>query len=183
MFENPPVDISAPAVDTPGRPARPQLRDEDFQPLEPKLVTLRTVFAFIPWAVMLIGGLILVVALADYRWIGGLVALAAILIFIANVVAIRLSYKFWGYAVRQHDLTVRKGVVLRSVISVPFNRVQHAAVQSGPFERSLGLSTIKVFTAGGAGADLSIEGLSTENAERLKDHILQSVSNLRQASS
>ncbi len=183
MFENNPVDVSQPSAGTADRPARPQLRDEDFRPLERKLVTLRTVFAFIPFGIMFLSGLVLAVAIGEARWLGGLIALAALVLFIANAVAIRLSYRFWGYAVRQHDLTVRKGVILRSVISVPFNRVQHAAVQSGPIERALGLSTIKVFTAGGAGADLSIEGLSTETAEQLKNHILHSVSELRQTTS
>ncbi len=153
----------------------PQLGDDAFRPLERKLLTLRMVLLAIPMALLFVAALILTVLVDDPRWVG-LVALAAVvLLTVVLAVATRLSFSYWGYAVREHDLTVRNGVLLRAATTVPFNRVQHASVHSGPIERGLGLATIRVFTAGGAGADLAIEGLSTEAAGVLKDQILARV--------
>ena len=47
----------------------------------------------------------------------------------------------------------------RRVTTVPFNRVQHAAVNTGPLDRYFGLARLEVYTAGGQTADLSLEGL------------------------
>ena len=153
----------------------PQLRDTDFRPLERKLLTLRLMLLAIPAALLLLAGLVLTVFLDGPGWLGPLVIVAALTLSPARAVATRLSFAYWGYAVREHDLTVRKGVIIRTAITVPFNRVQHASVHSGPLERNMGLSTIRVFTAGGAGADLSIEGLTAEAAGVLKDQILARV--------
>lgn len=153
----------------------PQLTDSDFQPLERKLLTLRLVLLAVPIGIALLAGLVLTVLIDDPRWLGLLAILAVLIIAAILVTATRLSFSFWGYAVREHDLTVRKGVIIRTATTVPFNRVQHASVHSGPLERSMGLATIRVFTAGGAGADLSIEGLTTNAAGVLKDQILARV--------
>ncbi len=162
IFRNERVDLAA----------RPELEDDDFRPLEAKLLTLRSVLLVPAMLPFLVGAIALFFVLDDMRWLAAVAFVAVVLFGIAALIATRLSFKFWGYAVRTHDLSVRRGVIFRTTTSVPFNRVQHAAVNTGPLERGLGLSTIKVFTAGGAGADLSIEGLTADHAASLKNHIL-----------
>lgn len=155
--------------------SRPAIDDRTFLPLDPGLLTLRVVFALGTGLMLLIVAVAVTIAIDDARWIGLVAVGAVIVVTVLNVFAIRLSFRFWGYLVRDHDLTVRHGVLLRSVTSVPFNRVQHASLQSGPFERAMGLATIKIFTAGGVGADLSIEGLAAADAAKLQELILASV--------
>ncbi|MEE9414038.1 MAG: PH domain-containing protein [Acidimicrobiales bacterium] len=160
---------------------RPVLQDKDFQRLDPRLLQMRTVLILVPNAVLAIGAVAVASLLDSARWLG-LVALALVLVAtITQVGVIRLSFRFWGYAVREHDLTVRRGVILRSVTSVPFNRVQHAALHNGPIERAFGLSTIRVFTAGGSGADLAIEGLAANDAATMQDLILAAVAKAGQS--
>ncbi len=154
---------------------RPRLDDHDFRPLDPRLLRLRTVIALVTGLAFALVGLVLAAAIEPARWIGVLITSAAVVITALSVAGTRISFRFWGYAVRERDITVRHGVVLRSVTSVPFNRVQHVSVNSGPVERWLGLATIKVFTAGGVGADLSIEGLVASEAATLQDLILANV--------
>jgi membrane protein YdbS with pleckstrin-like domain len=45
-------------------------------------------------------------------------------------------------------LEIRRGVFWRSVVNVPRSRVQHTDVSQGPLERSYGLGTLIVYTAG-----------------------------------
>lgn len=80
-----------------------------------------------------------------------------------------LSYKGWGYQLRQHDLLVRRGVITREFVSIPLARVQQVDVSSGLFERFLGLSKLVVHTAGTRAARTQIPGLSSERATTLRD--------------
>jgi membrane protein YdbS with pleckstrin-like domain len=77
-----------------------------------------------------------------------------------------------GYALREHDIAYRSGLFWRKVVVLPFNRVQHVEVASGPLQRRFGLATLKFYTAGGSSVDLKIEGLLAPDAEKLRAHIL-----------
>lgn len=84
-----------------------------------------------------------------------------------------LGFRIKGYAVRQHDLMYRRGLLFRSLTVVPFNRIQHSEIQQGVIERQFGLARLSVFTAGGSQSDLSIPGLSWEEAERIRNFLSQ----------
>jgi membrane protein YdbS with pleckstrin-like domain len=80
----------------------------------------------------------------------------------------RRAFPLRGYLLREHDLTFRKGWLFRSRVTVPFNRVQHSEVVQGPLQRWKNLSTLKIYTAGSSGANLSIAGLDDEVAQILR---------------
>ena len=80
-----------------------------------------------------------------------------------------------GYAVRNKDIVFRSGVFWRTVTAIPYNRIQHVEKDSAPLDRRYGIANLKIFTAGGAGGDLKIDGLSADVAERLRVHILDKV--------
>lgn len=101
------------------------------------------------------------------------VALYAVVHLLVVAVWSPLSMKYRGYALRQHDLLYRIGVLRRKLIAIPFNRIQHVETTSGVTERLFGLATLVVYTAGGSGGDLKIRGLETDRAHRLRDHILR----------
>lgn len=89
-----------------------------------------------------------------------------------------LSWKRWevaGYALREHDIIHKHGVLFRTVTTIPFNRMQHCEISRGPVESAFGLATLRVFTAGGSSSDLSIEGLPVEEAQRIKEFITQKI--------
>jgi hypothetical protein len=86
-----------------------------------------------------------------------------------------LGFRIKGYAVRQHDLMYRRGLLFRSVTVVPFTRIQHSEVEQGVIERQFGLSSLSVFTAGGSQSDLVIPGLKREDAERIRNFLSQKV--------
>lgn len=77
-----------------------------------------------------------------------------------------------GYVVRDKDLIYKAGVLWRSVKAVPYNRVQHAETASGLIDRRFGLARLTVFTAGGSGGDLRLDGLDGQTAERLRSYII-----------
>jgi uncharacterized protein len=75
-----------------------------------------------------------------------------------------------SYAEREDDLLVRKGVAFRSVVVVPYGRMQFVDVQAGPLARRLGFATVQLHTAS-PGTDASIPGLAPDEAARLRDRL------------
>ncbi len=84
----------------------------------------------------------------------------------------RLAISRRGYVLRDKDMLFRKGVIWRSLTAVPFNRIQHVETSNSPLDRRYGLATLQLFTAGGSGGDLKIDGLSKDVAEQLRVYIL-----------
>lgn len=82
-----------------------------------------------------------------------------------------LSYRAWGYQLREHDLLVRHGMVTREYVAVPLARVQQVDASSGPVERLLGLTTLVVHTAGTRAARTQIPGLPSARAAALRDEL------------
>ncbi|GAB3677701.1 PH domain-containing protein [Angustibacter aerolatus] len=77
-----------------------------------------------------------------------------------------------GYAERDDDLLVRKGILFRSIVVVPYGRMQFVDVEAGPLARRLGYATVQLHTAS-PGTDASIPGLSPDEAARLRDRLAQ----------
>lgn len=75
-----------------------------------------------------------------------------------------------GYQVREHDLSYRHGILVKTVETVPFVRVQHARVTQGPIQRAFGIANLAVSSAG---PDLNIAGLGFEEAERLRAVVVE----------
>ena len=121
-------------------------------------------------------------------------ALAAVTVVAASVVAGRLwplvlllvpavvlAWAWWvvgrqvramGYAERADDLLVRRGVMFRSIVVVPYGRMQFVDVEAGPLARKLGYSSVQLHTAS-PGTDASIDGLVPDEAARLRDRLAQ----------
>jgi membrane protein YdbS with pleckstrin-like domain len=76
----------------------------------------------------------------------------------------------WGYAERDQDLMVRRGVLVRRQSVIPYGRMQFIDVTAGPVERSLGLATLRMHTAAAA-SDARIPGLEREVAAVLRDQL------------
>ncbi len=75
-----------------------------------------------------------------------------------------------GYAEREDDLLIRKGVMFRTLVVVPYGRMQYVDVQAGPVARSFKIATVQLHTAA-PGTDASISGLLPSEAARLRDRL------------
>lgn len=145
------------------------LLDGEWRRPSPALLTIRRLevvgFLSLPWLV----ATVLVVALVGVA--AGLAVLAA------GVVASGLAFSAvhrrwlaWGYAERDDDLIVRRGVLVRRTSVVPYGRMQYVDVTAGPLDRRLGLARVTLHTAAAA-SDASIPGLPVEEATRLRDRL------------
>jgi len=153
----------------------PRAESVDWQPLDPNLKKLQqlqglliVLGAAIPLAfITFVAGVPLLPAIAI--WTGWLLTLTAVLVWPGIALPKR------GYVIRDKDILFKKGVIWRSVTAVPFNRIQHVETSSTPFDRKFGIATLQLFTAGGSGGDLKIDGLAADTAEELRVFILRKV--------
>jgi membrane protein YdbS with pleckstrin-like domain len=105
---------------------------------------------------------------------GAVEALAALLVTVAltgiALVSAERRWCAWGYAERDDDLLVRRGVLVRRLSVVPYGRLQYVDVTAGPLDRRLGIARVTLHTAAAA-SDASIPGLPAAEATRLRDRL------------
>ncbi|WMJ70648.1 PH domain-containing protein [Stenotrophomonas sp. 24(2023)] len=102
---------------------------------------------------------------------GGLWAAAALLLAAAALMAFighrRTRRTFWRLDAQ--GLGLRRDLLWQVESRVPVSRVQHLDLRRGPLQRSLGLATLVVHTAGTRMSAVSVHGLAVADAERLRD--------------
>ena len=84
----------------------------------------------------------------------------------------RRVYDHLWYRVHDDGIEIWKGVIWRSVTSVPRSRVQHTDVAQGPVERRFGLAHLVIHTAGSHEANVALGGLRHEDALRIRDLLI-----------
>jgi uncharacterized protein len=136
--------------------------------VSPRLVVLRRLLVTGPVLLLAAAGVAvpLLVGAATGAVLGALPLIALILIWWLvgrQVGAI-------GYAERAEDLLIRRGVMFRRIVVVPYGRMQYVDVHAGPVERLFGLARVQLHTAS-AGTDAWIPGLLPGEAARLRDRL------------
>jgi hypothetical protein len=120
---------------------------------------------------LFLGGVVGAVTFAvatDYLWVAPVVFG---LVLVVTVVLALARYRIWRFQVRSDSLFLDRGVLTRVRTVVPYVRIQHVDSNRGPIERGAGLATVVVYTAGSRGADVTIPGLTPEDAEELQDRL------------
>ena len=81
-------------------------------------------------------------------------------------------YKHYRYRMDDDSIEVRSGVVFRSHVLVPVERVHQVDVRRGPILRAFGLASVTVTTAGGSASIRYLdEGTAEEIASTLNERI------------
>lgn len=112
--------------------------------------------------------LALLLPLPVWSWILALVALG----FVAacSWVLVGRNVRWWGYAERDEDLYIRHGALFRTLVVVPYGRMQYVDVQAGPLEQAFGVASVHLHTAS-PGTSARIPGLPAAEAARLRDRL------------
>ncbi len=70
---------------------------------------------------------------------------------------VRLDYEMRWYIVTDRSLRIREGIASVREMTMTFANVQNLAIRQGPIQRLLGISDLRVRTAGGGSGDLDSE--------------------------
>ncbi|TMB91526.1 MAG: hypothetical protein E6J45_05570 [Chloroflexi bacterium] len=120
------------------------------------------------WGPALIAGI--AVAVAARFAAAAVLPFAVVAAACASWLVERGRYRSWGYAERDEDLVVKRGLLFRRVSVVPYGRMQFIDVTAGPIDRLFGLATVQLHTAAAA-TDARIPGLLRADADQLRDRL------------
>lgn len=147
----------------------PELPSDSFEPLAPAYLRSKYVADAVFAAIVVILAVLATAAMAAAEgpvWVPLAAAAFVLALIVLAAVLQTMSVRHLGYLVREHDLSLRRGVLVRTTSTIPYNRVQHVGVDRGPIERLYGLATLQLRSAGGV---IGISGLTATDANRLKE--------------
>jgi uncharacterized protein len=140
-----------------------------WQPVSEKLCTLRRLLLVLWVGVLGLAASIVLIVLVAW-WIGTLLLVVTAAVLVWGWWIIGRNWKSWGYAEREDDLLVTHGVMFKTLVVVPYGRMQFVDVSAGPLDRRFGIAKVQLHTATPA-TDAEIPGLPPEEAERLRDRL------------
>jgi len=144
------------------------LHDVVWTAVSPRLATARLVVLGI-WAVVLLLPMVALAAGFALLWLWLTAAGLALVLAWAGFL-VRRQVRALGYAERADDLLIRRGILMRQLVVVPYGRMQYVDVSSGPLARRCGIATVQLHTAA-PGTDATIPGLPPAEAARLRDRL------------
>ena len=100
----------------------------------------------------------------------------------------KLTYKNWLYETTEDTFKMEQGVIWKRYVSIPYERIQNVDIHRGVIARILGLSDLRIQTAGfggsqgkwGAWAEGNLPGIEREKAEQLREDIISRVKGKKQ---
>ena len=106
----------------------------------------------------------------NYKFLGlGILAILAIYVLVATVIP-PLVYRNYSYEIDDMGVSRVEGVFFKSKKTLPYNTIQDVTINTGPILNKFKLANIQVT---GRYSKLSIDCLPVEEAEKLKEKILQ----------
>jgi membrane protein YdbS with pleckstrin-like domain len=140
---------------------------EPEQPLPAAAVTYWRVQALAVAVPMLAVGIWLATVLS-----GALAVLAPVAALAAGAFAVGaappLRHRRWRYAIRDHEIDLRHGLLVTRRTLVPMRRIQHVETETGPLQSAYGLASVSFHTAAGS---LAIPALTRREADGVRARI------------
>lgn len=139
-----------------------------WQPVSSKLVPVRLISLAISMVPLLVVTAVVAVFVTPWVWIGTGALFVLTLVF-GWIVIRQVSAISWIEL--DEELVIRRGRLLRSLVSVPYARLQYVDVQSGPLMRAFGLANLQLHTASPASGG-ALPGLPIVAAEELRARLM-----------
>ena len=100
----------------------------------------------------------------------------------------KLTYRFWLYDITKDAYKIEQGVIWKRYVSIPYERIQNIDIHRGVIARLLGLSELRIQTAGFGGAqgkwggfsEGRLPGIDKEKAEQLREQLISKVKGKKQ---
>ncbi|MFP9115484.1 PH domain-containing protein [Flavobacterium sp. RHBU_3] len=146
----------------------PQYQDAELTPVHPQYLKVVWFNIALVYGIIAIGAGVAFYFIEDIKPYWVYIMLGYALVLVTNIIVQVINFRNKGFAFREHDVIYRSGAISTTTTIIPYTRVQHVAEHEGIVSRMLGLSSIEIFTAGGAGSDIRIPGLEKVHAAAVK---------------
>lgn len=173
-------DEAPPATPPPNAPSAPSFADGSARKLEPGWIAASRVGGLIFFGI--VGGIAFFALFAtflvgDFEFGAFVLATSALTVLVAIALVLTAMWPKWeyaraGYRIRPDRIETWRGLLFRHSISVPISRVQHTDVKQGPVQRSNGIATLVVHTAGTLSSSVEFPGLPPALAGEVRDWLV-----------
>jgi hypothetical protein len=158
----------------------PPIADGVDRRLDPRYIPLQQKVGWIVTACMAPASLVMVFVVWASTGFSLAALLGLMLLWVAANAALAwhaqgwpaIEYRHASYRVDAQGIEIRRGVYWRRILNIPRSRVQHTDVSQGPLERTHGLGTLVIYTAGTDHARVDLPGLDHQTALRIREHLL-----------
>ena len=144
-------------------------------PLEKKYLRVLFIKTILSYLVLM--GLVLLLLLAegfDHRlMITVCIEFVLLVVLFVNLLLLPKIFANKGFAIREHDITYRSGIIFLSVTSIPFCKIQQVSIRQNPLSRIFGLYVIDIVNGAQLLSEISIPGLTEERANEIKASIIE----------
>ena len=152
----------------------------DFQPIDARFIPCERLSSLILFIGTTLGSIVAYVAM----WITGAESVMMVLAAITlSVICLGLLFNatFWPPIEYRHihwklsdvGLEIRRGVLWKHQIAIPWARAQHADVSQGPLQRMFEIGSLTIHTAGTKNSSVTIDGLAHTQAIEMRDEIIR----------
>ena len=153
----------------------PQFQEIPLQRVEPDYKKV----LYFNWSIVfiLVIGILVAVFISNnelHTWWAVTIAVITVVSSMAITTAsIEIGFKNRSWALRDKDFLFKYGWLFQSTHIIPFTKVQHCILKTGPISRRYKLASLRFMTAASHQRDISINGLSQIDAEKIKGWIME----------
>ena len=145
-----------------------------YTPLEKRYLKARIAGTVLAYAGLMVLPLFILLA-DDLKGRGTILACTESLLAViaaVNLMLIPKACAFMGFALREHDITWRSGIIFPSVTTIPFCKIQQVSIRQNPVSRLFGYS-VHIVNGAQMMADTVIPGLAREKADEVKELLIE----------
>lgn len=117
---------------------------------------------------------ILLIVIINPRSNKGLIIISLVMavVFISLIYSI-IAYTRYYFFIKNDELCVRSGVFRKTILNVPFDRIQSVDFKRNIVHQMLNVVSVQVDTAGSKGSELEIDAIDEDRAELLREIVLE----------
>ncbi|MBK9106697.1 MAG: PH domain-containing protein [Saprospiraceae bacterium] len=116
--------------------------------------------------------ILLIVLINPTNGKGIIITVIAFGIALISLIYSLVAYTRYYFFIENNELCVRSGVFRKTVLNVPFDRIQSIDFKRNLVHQFLNVVSVQVDTAGSKGSELELDAIELERAEELREFIL-----------
>lgn len=150
---------------------RGKIEDLTFGKLNGKYRAVQIAGAVLVYSALAAMALLLLIS--DNIWWCVIAECMIIAVFVFNIMILREAYLFKGYALREHDISYRTGMIFPKITTIPYRRIQQVSIEQNPVSKFFGLYSVEVVNGAQTLSSLTIPGLTEDMARQIKNCITE----------
>lgn len=158
--------------------------------LSPKFITYKVILSATPILIFIFSFWVSLLGFREGPNLTIFTLVCALVFFGISYLTAKLTYKFYLYELADNGFKKESGIIWKRYVTIPYEKIQNVDITRGVIERILGLSTLKIQTAGASAPMIKtsmgifhqeseglLPGLDEKTAEELRDELVRRSSN------